>query len=194
MIVNGDLANLQHFRYLAVFQSLLIAQTENLLRELRQLSVDVVVKHLQLFLFCSLFWCNHLYHDGLLHLLFFLPVHQQIDTTIADARQQIGLERFCSEIGAAVEQMGKHIAHHILAFCVIAKHTHGQSEHPVVMTSENRFEFPFVCHLFLAVFSLNTIEPSDFLSKGTTFFELSLLLSRKMLTFAQNKEVLSGMI
>ena len=170
MVMNGDLADLQQIGYLAILQSLLIAQTENLLRELGKLGVDVVVKHLQSFLFCRLFWRDHLYHDGLLHLLLFLPVHQQIDTAIADARQQIGLESLRSEIGAAVEQMGEHIAHHILAFCVIAQHLHCQPEHPVVMTSENRFEFSLANHLFLAVFSSNTIEPSDFLSKGTTFF------------------------
>ena len=152
MVVDGHFADLQHLGYLAVLQSLLISQAEYLLRELRQLGVDVVVEHLQLFLFRSLFRRNHLYHHRLLHLLFSLLVHEQIDAAVAHVRQQESLERIRSEVCAAVEQMGEHVAHHVLAFGVVAQHPSGQSEHPVVMLSEDSFEFTFVCHLFLAVF------------------------------------------
>ena len=96
------------------------------------------------------------------------------------------MEGIRSEVAGAMKQVGKHIAHHILAFCIIAQHTLCQSEHPVVMMPENRFEFSLVNHLFLQSFSLNTIEPSVFLSKDTTFFEISLLLCQKMIIFAQN--------
>jgi hypothetical protein len=113
-------------------------------------------------------------------------VHQQVDTAITNACQQEGLQCFRPEVSAAVQQMGEHVDHHILAFCVVAQHAHSQSEHPVVVTSENRFEFSLVNHLFLQSFSLNTIEPSIFLSKDTTFFEISLLLCQKMIIFAQN--------
>ena len=118
--MNGDLADLQYLGNLAVLQSLLVAQTENLLRELGHVLVNVAMQHLQLFLFVGSFWGNHLYDDGLLHLLFFLLVHEQIDAAIANAGKQKGLERLRTEIGAAMQQMGKHVAHHIFAFCVIA--------------------------------------------------------------------------
>jgi len=47
----------------------------------------------------------------------------------------------------AVQQLGEHVAHHILALLVTAKHPSGQPEHPVVVTPEDLFEFLLVNHL-----------------------------------------------
>ena len=102
MIMNGDFTYLKHIGYLTILQSMLIAQTENLLRELWQTVVDIVMYHLQLLLFSSLFRINHLHHHSLLCLLstrvklfvalhFPLLVHQQINTTVADTCKQVCL-------------------------------------------------------------------------------------------------------
>ena len=104
-----------------ISQSLLVAQTEYLLREGRQLQVDALAKGAEQFLFGCLFSGSHFYHNSLLHLLFFLPVHQQIDTAVVSQRQQVGMQRVCPQVGLTMEQLGKYIAHHILALCFIAK-------------------------------------------------------------------------
>ncbi len=160
MIMNGDFAYLKHIGYLTILQPMLITQTENLLRELWQTVVDIVMYHLQLLLFSGLFRIYHLYHHSLLCLLstkvklffalhFPLLVHQQINTTVADTRKQVCLQRFRLEVGTATKQLSKHLTHHILAVSIIVQHPSCQSEHPVIMTSEECFEFSFVYHLSL---------------------------------------------
>jgi len=153
MVVDGDLADLQYLGNFAVLQPLLVAQAQNLLRELGHVLIDEAMQHLQLFLFAGSLRGNHLYHDGLLQLLLFLLVNEQIDAAVAHAGEQKGLERFRAELGATMQQMGKHIAHHIFAFCVVAQHSHGQSVHTVVVVSENLFELLPVSHVSCSLFS-----------------------------------------
>ena len=74
-------------------------------------------------------------------------MHQQIDTAITGKRQQVVAEGLRSQVNGSLQQLGKHIAHHVLALRIVAEHLSGQSIHRSVMLPEYPFKLLFVNHL-----------------------------------------------
>ena len=101
-------------------------------------------------------------------------MHQQIDTAVADTCLQISLKCVVvTDLKLAttdpIEQMGEHIAHHILALSLVTQHSPCQSEHPVVMTSEYRFKFSFVYHLSFVIEERILEPPFTYIQSDTSF-------------------------
>ena len=151
MMKDSNFTHLQLIGYLSILHSLQLANAQNPLCHFRHVVVDVAMKHVQLLLLrIVIFPCPQIYDCSLFSLL----VHQQIEAAVTDTRQQIALERIRMQVGMAIQQLGEHVTHHVLAFLIISQHLASQSEHSAVILFENSFELPFVCHLLLVTFYL----------------------------------------
>ena len=163
MLVNGGFADLELLGDFSEFQAVAKVQQDDLSTHGRMQEVNALPQLLGVFFEQGGGGCIgfHVQQVEALHLLVQLSVTQSVEASVSHAGQQKGFDGVGTEMGAAVEQMGKDIVYHVFAVCFVMQEHHRHAEHGSVVLPEQRFEFFSVCHTLFIHAKSNLLNPWD---------------------------------
>ena len=83
------------------------------------------------------------------HPFLYLSAADHVQASVSYACKQIGPGCLFPKVTMIVKKSGEDVVHHILALHIVVQKYGGQPIHLTIMLSEQRFEFPLICHTLL---------------------------------------------